>query len=574
MRDRVDDDDYLLQRALERALAERHPDRFVPRYSMVTFQRMPYATAFERGRLQRELLVELTRGHRSLDTLDWDAVDATVRERLAALTSGRLTRPCPPASSSTTSKPSAPTRAPRASPSSRRSAPMPSSTRSTSRSASSSSRPTTCCPRPARRWSPASRRSTRCSDGVNEAAAFARIFEEMARPETCSLGYNSLRFDDEFVRYGLFRNFYDAYEREWRGGNSRWDLLDVLRLAHALRPEGLVWPQARGRRDVVPARTPGRSQRRARRRCARSAVGRARADRPGAQAQGGAAAAVGLRAAPARQALRRQPDGRGRDDPGAARVAALPGQPHVLGGGAADRAPSAHRQPRDRVRPRPGSRARCCDWTPTRSPTRLYVRTCRPGRRRGTDRAEGSAQQPQPGAGRLGPPACAGLRAPAHRPGRSRAARGADPRGGPGTGREGPPGVRARARARRPGRSTPRCTTASSATATSACSRRCAPRRRRRWASASSASATRACRDSCSATVRATGPQTLSAEERARWDDVPPPAPVHRGGPGGVQLRALRRRNRRIARRPRHRPRQAGPARPPRGLGRATSRPA
>lgn len=78
--------------------------------------------------------------------------------------------------------------------------------------------------------------------GVNEAEAFARIFEEMARPETCTLGYNSLRFDDEFVRHGLFRNFYDAYEREWRGGNSRWDLLDVMRLAHALRPDGIVWP--------------------------------------------------------------------------------------------------------------------------------------------------------------------------------------------------------------------------------------------------------------------------------------------------------------------------------------------
>lgn len=80
-------------------------------------------------------------------------------------------------------------------------------------------------------------------DGVNEAEIFALIFEEMARPETCTAGYNSLRFDDEFVRYGLFRNFYDAYEREWRNGNSRWDLLDVLRLARALRPDGLEWPQ-------------------------------------------------------------------------------------------------------------------------------------------------------------------------------------------------------------------------------------------------------------------------------------------------------------------------------------------
>lgn len=85
MRDRVDDDDYLLQRELERALAERHPDRFVPRYAMVTFRRVPYAVALERGNLQRGLLVELTRGHESLDTLDWNAVDATVRERLAPL---------------------------------------------------------------------------------------------------------------------------------------------------------------------------------------------------------------------------------------------------------------------------------------------------------------------------------------------------------------------------------------------------------------------------------------------------------------------------------------------------------
>jgi exodeoxyribonuclease-1 len=80
-------------------------------------------------------------------------------------------------------------------------------------------------------------------DGIGEAEAFARIFEEMTRPQTCTLGYNSLRFDDEFVRNGLFRNFHDAYEREWKGGNSRWDLLDVMRLAHALRPEGIAWPR-------------------------------------------------------------------------------------------------------------------------------------------------------------------------------------------------------------------------------------------------------------------------------------------------------------------------------------------
>ncbi|MEG2805509.1 exodeoxyribonuclease I [Stenotrophomonas sp.] len=79
--------------------------------------------------------------------------------------------------------------------------------------------------------------------GVSEAEAFSRIHDLMARPGTCALGYNTLRFDDEFVRHGLFRNFYDPYEREWRNGNSRWDLLDMMRLLHALRPDGVAWPQ-------------------------------------------------------------------------------------------------------------------------------------------------------------------------------------------------------------------------------------------------------------------------------------------------------------------------------------------
>ena len=85
MRARVDDADFLLQRALERQLAERHPDRFVPRYAMVTFRRLPYATAFERGRVQRELLVEATRGREALDGIDWDWLDTEVAKRLPPL---------------------------------------------------------------------------------------------------------------------------------------------------------------------------------------------------------------------------------------------------------------------------------------------------------------------------------------------------------------------------------------------------------------------------------------------------------------------------------------------------------
>ncbi|MDQ3228400.1 MAG: FAD-dependent monooxygenase [Pseudomonadota bacterium] len=85
MRSRVDDADYLLQRELELQLAQRHPERFVPRYTMVTFRRLPYALALERGRVQRGLLVDATRGHDTLDSLDWDWIDAEVQKRLSVL---------------------------------------------------------------------------------------------------------------------------------------------------------------------------------------------------------------------------------------------------------------------------------------------------------------------------------------------------------------------------------------------------------------------------------------------------------------------------------------------------------
>ncbi|MGH8475144.1 MAG: exodeoxyribonuclease I, partial [Methylococcales bacterium] len=63
-------------------------------------------------------------------------------------------------------------------------------------------------------------------------------------PATCGAGYNSLRFDDEVTRNCLYRNFYDPYAREWQHGNSRWDIIDMLRLVRALRPETLEWPQS------------------------------------------------------------------------------------------------------------------------------------------------------------------------------------------------------------------------------------------------------------------------------------------------------------------------------------------
>jgi kynurenine 3-monooxygenase len=87
MSDRVDDADFLLQRELERALAQRHPGRFMPRYAMVTFHRMPYAIAYERGHIQRALLVEATAGRSDLEGLDWAWLDREVHARLAPLDS-------------------------------------------------------------------------------------------------------------------------------------------------------------------------------------------------------------------------------------------------------------------------------------------------------------------------------------------------------------------------------------------------------------------------------------------------------------------------------------------------------
>lgn len=89
--------------------------------------------------------------------------------------------------------------------------------------------------------------ATLAERGLCEAEFMTRLHAEMARPGTCVAGYNSLRFDDEVSRYSLYRNFFDPYAREWQGGNSRWDLIDLLRTAYALRPEGIVWPEEEGR---------------------------------------------------------------------------------------------------------------------------------------------------------------------------------------------------------------------------------------------------------------------------------------------------------------------------------------
>jgi len=79
--------------------------------------------------------------------------------------------------------------------------------------------------------------------GVTEAEFAARIHSLFTQPNTCVIGYNNVRFDDEVTRNIFYRNFFDPYGWSWQNGNSRWDLLDVMRACYALRPEGIVWPE-------------------------------------------------------------------------------------------------------------------------------------------------------------------------------------------------------------------------------------------------------------------------------------------------------------------------------------------
>ncbi len=81
------------------------------------------------------------------------------------------------------------------------------------------------------------------SEGVSEAEFSARINYQFTRINTCVVGYNSIRFDEEVSRNIFYRNFYDPYEHSWKNGNSRWDIIDLLRATYALRPDGIVWPK-------------------------------------------------------------------------------------------------------------------------------------------------------------------------------------------------------------------------------------------------------------------------------------------------------------------------------------------
>ncbi len=85
------------------------------------------------------------------------------------------------------------------------------------------------------------------ANGYTEAEFAQMLLSDVFIEDTITVGFNNIRFDDEFIRHLLWRNFRDPYEWTWRDGRSRWDMLDVVRMTRALRPSGINWPVVDGK---------------------------------------------------------------------------------------------------------------------------------------------------------------------------------------------------------------------------------------------------------------------------------------------------------------------------------------
>ena len=204
---------------------------------------------------------------------------------------------------------------------------------SAKRSRSTASPRRMCCLIPAPASPPASRRNSRTPKALVEAEFAARVHEPLAEPGTCGVGYNSLRFDDEFTRNLLYRNFFDPYAREWENGNFCAGISIDLRIktCYALRPHGIEC--GRAAHDGLPsfrledlAESQPIAAQRARARCAFRRRGPARLR---ARAAPAPAAPVGLAPGAPPQAARAGAARCRQHDAARARLVALSGEPRL-----------------------------------------------------------------------------------------------------------------------------------------------------------------------------------------------------------------------------------------------------
>ncbi len=87
--------------------------------------------------------------------------------------------------------------------------------------------------------------------GIPESEFIEKINNLFSQNGTCVCGFNTIKFDDEFIRNALYRNFLDPYEREWKNNCSRWDIIDLVRAAHDFRPQGINWPAPKANGNPV-----------------------------------------------------------------------------------------------------------------------------------------------------------------------------------------------------------------------------------------------------------------------------------------------------------------------------------
>lgn len=85
MRDSVRDPKFQLKKELGFELERKYPNRFIPRYSMVMFHRIPYAEVFARGEIQEDILNQLTRDTGTVDGVDFELAGRLIEARLPKL---------------------------------------------------------------------------------------------------------------------------------------------------------------------------------------------------------------------------------------------------------------------------------------------------------------------------------------------------------------------------------------------------------------------------------------------------------------------------------------------------------
>ncbi len=83
--------------------------------------------------------------------------------------------------------------------------------------------------------------------GISEYEAALKIHKIVNTPGTISAGYNSLGFDDEFIRFLFYRNLLDPYEHQYSNGCSRMDILPMAVIYRVFHPESMNWPQIEGK---------------------------------------------------------------------------------------------------------------------------------------------------------------------------------------------------------------------------------------------------------------------------------------------------------------------------------------